>query len=195
MLQSRRVVRIKTKLHAQSSHATSGNTSEFGATLGVLICLILIPLLSAAFIPIRYSMCQGSVTELVARLARSEKRSDAYTTLNTDGRWKKLLSACGAEVKDAKLVLVATSSKGGNQQIVVQQGNSIPQDWLPDGANSPCTYSLHLDVVCAVAPLFGGTGAITGINAPVNLTVSSSAHWENLSRDPKSPTLAFCIDE
>ena len=171
------------------------NTAEFGATLVVLICLILIPLLNAAFIPIRYSMCQGVITELVTRLAHSETRSDAYSTLDRDTRWKKVMAACGAEEKGTKLVLVATTANGGNKEIIVEKGVPIPTEWLPDGSMAPCIYSLHVDSQCAIAPLLGGTGAITGVNAPVTLMVSGSAHWANLSRDPKSSTLAFYIDE
>lgn len=167
--------------------------SEFGATVAVLVVLILIPLLSLAFVPIRYSMCQGAVSELVVRLAHSETRSDAYKTLATDERWRKVLGGCGATVRSAKLVLVA--STGDGKQVVIDQSGRIPEEWLPGGSNGPCIYSLHLDCECGIAPLFGGTGSIVGINAPVPLTVSSSAHWENLSRDPKSPTLDFYIDE
>jgi len=140
-------------------------------------------------------MCQGVVTDLVNRLAHCETRTAAYTMLKQDERWKKLLAACGAEEKDTKLVLVATTSTGGNKEIIVEQGAPIPTEWLPDGSLGGCVYSLHLDCQCAISPLFGGTGAVTGINAPVALKVSSSAYWTNLSRDPKSPTLAFYIQE
>lgn len=182
--------------HAMNGRKSSGQaTSEFGATIAVLICLVLIPVLSIAFVPIRYSMCQGVITEFVTRLAHSEKRSDAYNTLSRDERWKKLLEGCGAQVKDAKLVLIATTTNGGGKKIVLQQGNAVPPEWLPGGKLSPCIYSLHLDCQCAVSPLFGGTGTIVGINAPVLLNASSSAHWENLSRNPRSADLAFCINE
>lgn len=169
--------------------------SEFGAAIAILICLILIPLLSLAFVPLRYSMCQGVVQELVTRLAHSEKRSDAYSTLANDDRWVKTLSGFGAQVNSATLVLVASSAKDSSKQIVIQRSGSIPKEWLPDGKMAPCIYSLHLDCECAIAPLFGAGGVITGINAPINLNVSSSAHWDNLSRDPKSSSLAFYIDE
>lgn len=105
------------------------------------------------------------------------------------------MNSCGAEIKETNMVLVMTTSTGGKKELIVKQGETIPPDWLPDGKFAPCTYSLHLDCVSAIAPLFGGTGAITGINAPVTLTVSSSAHWENLSRDPKSATLSFYVNE
>ncbi len=140
-------------------------------------------------------MCQGVLTELVGRLAHSETRSKAYNTLKNDARWRQMLAGCGAEVKSEKLVLVMTTSTGGDKEIIVQEGVPISKDWLPGGSLSPCVYSLHLDCVCAVAPLFGSTGSITGVNAPIPLTVSSSAHWENLSRNPRSSTFAFCIDE
>jgi hypothetical protein len=139
-------------------------------------------------------MCQGVVTDFASRLAHCETRSAAYTMLNQDEQWKKLLAACGTEVKDSKLVLVATTTKGGQESTFVQ-GSSIPDEWLPDGSLGGCVYSLHLDCTCAISPLFGGTGSITGVNAPVTLIVSSSAYWTNLARDPKSPTMAFYIQE
>jgi|LakMenEpi03Aug12_release.lakeMendotaPanAssembly.Ray.scaffolds.fasta_scaffold710230_2 hypothetical protein len=174
-------------------NCTGQSISEFGATITVLIVLILIPLLSLAFVPIRYSMCQGVISDLIVRLAHSEKRSDAYRTFLTDQRWRKLLAGCGADVRSAKLVLVASTS--GGKQIIIDEKSRVPPEWLPDGKNNPCIYSLHIDCECGIAPLFGSTGNITGINAPVPLTVSSSAHWDNQSRDPKDPNLAFCIDE
>ncbi len=135
------------------------------------------------------------MTDLVSRLAHSEKRSDAYTTLNQDQKWKKLLDGCGAAVKNVDLALIITTNTGGNKKLIIHQGNPVPDEWLPGGKLSPCIYSLHLDCQCAISPLFGGTGGITGINAPVTLNVSSSAHWENLSRNPRSATLAFSINE
>jgi hypothetical protein len=177
------------------SRRCAGSSAEFAAIFAILICLILIPLLSAAFIPIRYYMCQGVITELVTRLAHSETRSDAYQTLRGDTRWKEFLAACETEARGTKLVLVATTANGGNKSISVEQGVSIPKEWLPDGSMAPCIYSLHLDCDCAISPLFGGPVGIAGVSAPVMLKVSSSAHWANLSRDPKSPTLAFYIDE
>lgn len=138
-------------------------------------------------------MCQGIVTDFVSRLAHCQTRSAAYTMLNKDNKWKQLLAACGAEVKDSQLVLVATAKSGG-QKIVIDQGTPIPDQWLPDGKLGGGVYSLHLDCDCAISPLFGG-GNITGFNAPVTLKVSSSAYWTNVARDPKSPTLAFYIQE
>src|ERR1700709_2622481 len=101
-------------------------TSEFGATIAILICLVLIPVLSISFVPIRYSMCQGVITEFVTRLAHSEKRSDAYNTLDRDVRWKKLLEGFGTQVTDTKLVLIATTANGGSKKIVVQRGSACP---------------------------------------------------------------------
>lgn len=180
-------------LRGQERAESGQSISEFGATIAVLICLILIPLLSLAFVPIRYSMCQGVISDLILRLAHSETRSDAYRILDMDQRWKKLLAGCGADVRSTKMVLVASTRDG--KRVIVDKGNRIPDEWLPDGKNGPCIYSLHLDCECGIAPLFGGTGNIIGINAPVPLTVTGSAHWENLSRDPKSSSLAYYIDE
>lgn len=105
------------------------------------------------------------------------------------------MTSCGAEIKDTKMVLAITTSTEGKKELLVKQGEAIPPDWLPDGKFAPCTYSLHVDCVAAIAPLFGGTGGIAGFNAPITLTISSSAHWENLSRNPKSPTLSFYVNE
>lgn len=139
-------------------------------------------------------MCQGVITDLVNKLAHCEKRSDAYTMLNDPG-WKKLLANCNAEEKETKLVLVATSATGGNKELIVQQNETIPQEWLPDGSNAPCIYSMHLDCKCAISPLLGSGGGLTGFTAPITLNVSSAAHWTNQSRDPKSKTLSFYLEE
>lgn len=187
---------LKVKRRNNRLRNNSGqNITEFGAAIAILVCLILIPLLSVSLIPIRYGFCQGIITELVTRLSHSETRTAAYNTLNNDGRWKASIASCGSEIKDTKLVLVITTATGGKKELIVKQGDVIPPEWLPDGNLAPCVYSLHLDCTCAISPLFGGGGGITGFNAPVALTVSSSAHWENLSRDPKSATLTFFVNE
>ncbi len=113
--------------------------------------------------------------------------------LMEDEKWIDSLAASGTKMKEATLVLVATTTNGG-KKITVNPGSPIPDDWLPDGSLGGCVYSLRLDCDCAISPLFGG-GNIAGFNAPVPLKISSSANWTNVARDPKSSTLEFYIQE
>lgn len=167
------------------SRSQNGNFYEFAAALIVLISFIVVPLLTIGFIPMRFMLSHGVMSDLTYRLSHCESRTDAYTLLNKDKRWKDLLSKFGVTVSGEQLSLIATTSDGG-ARVVVQQGQQLSPEWLPGGAQGSLIYSLELRAQCSIAPLFHGNAAVPGLTQPVTLVLSTRSQWENVSRDPKS---------
>jgi hypothetical protein len=160
----------------------------------VLFCVILVPLVNISFIPVRYLLCQATLTELIHHLAVCEKRSDAYAILQKDHSWETSLAKYGVTVSREQLILTATTNDG-NQRFVVRQNQQLPSEWLPGGSKSPCTYSLSLSADCSIAPFFHGDTGIPGLNAPISMTLSGLSQWENLAKDPKVQKFPFFINE
>lgn len=179
--------RRKTRRFTSIRRSQRGSSlAEFGPALCVFFCFVFIPLINLGFIPVRYMVSQCAHSALVSKLAQCEKRSDAYTLMKEDQRWKDLLSKFGVTVSSERLTLSATTGDGA-QRISVLQGQELPATWLPGGANAPCIYSLSLTSNCSIAPVFP--------DKDIDISLFASAQWENLSRDPSSTKLAYFINE
>lgn len=168
-----------------SSRRQAGSIAEFGVAIMVLICFVLLPLLNLSFIPVRYVMCEGIMSELTRRLAHSDKFSEAQTIMAKDQWWKNVLATCGVTTKGETLRMVVTTSDG--TKAITSEGGKLPDEWLPGGANGPCIYSLEVKADCTIAALYQGPFP------PVNMTIRSHSQWENLSKDPES--LKYFINE
>ncbi len=181
------------KSRAQRSKTGHAALSEFAASTCLLICFLLIPILNIAFLPVRFMITNGVLSELTHRLSHCESRSEAYTAMSGELWWKSTLSKCGVTVSGEQLSLIILTSDGSNS-LVLKRGDILPADWLPGGKNAPCIYSLEAKMNCSAAPLFKTSAInVAGLTSPVTLSLSSRSQWENLSRDPK--TLAYYINE
>lgn len=166
---------------------------EFGVGMLVFICFIFIPLIDIGFIPVRYVIGSGTINEFTHRLSLNEKRSEAYQQLTDEGGWKTFLSQCGVTVHEPQLNLVICG-KDESEQVSIGKGVAVPAEWLPNGKNGPCIYSLELATDCDIAPLFPcSSGGMPGFTKPITLTLKSKSQWENLGRNPQ--TLAYYINE
>lgn len=120
-------------------------------------------------------------------LTRASRRKDVRKAAGENQLFAMLSRVNGVKPMAANLTMVVESQGQGGPSIKVSDPSEIPQDWLPNGKNCPCLYRLELSVKAEVEPLFlvpvGGNG-IPGLNASVPLTVTKSAIWENLGRDP-----------
>ncbi|MBX9668087.1 MAG: hypothetical protein K2X93_10735 [Candidatus Obscuribacterales bacterium] len=159
---------------------------EFGAAMVVFICFFLTPIIDLSFVPLRYVIAQGVVTELTHRLSLSEKRSDAYTLLGADTWWQTFLSNFGVTAHNPKLRLVVCGHDSSNMTSVNTALGSLSDEWLPEGANAPCVYSLELSVDCELPPLFNFNVGLPGFTEPLTMTIKSRSQWENLGRDPQT---------
>ncbi len=166
------------KAHKRSA---KGNISEFGAALVVLICAVILPLLNFSFVPVRYMICQGAMSELVRRLAHADKLSEARELMKKEQFWIAFLGQCGVTTENEKLALIVTTSDG-SKGFVVDEGKKVPDEWLPGGSNGPCIYSLSLTADCTISAL------CAGMFQPAKVTVAARTQWENLSKDPRSMT-------
>ena len=166
--------------------------SEFGAAMMVFVCFFLAPLIDIGFIPVRYLLCQGAITELTHRLSLAETRSEAYTLLTGDSWWKNFLSTCGVTVHDPKMTLMVCG-QDPSQTTSVGQGQTLAAEWLPNGSKGPCVYSLQLNVACDLPPLFNVDAGLPGFSAPITMNLTSRSQWENLGLDPQ--TGGFYLNE
>lgn len=179
---ARDAMKGKARRRNNSGHAIS----EFGASMAVFICLVLAPLIDLSFIPVRYLVTQGVVIELTHRLSLTEKRSDAYALLHNDLWWKVFLDKCGVTVKNPKLRMVVCGQNASQMTSVENSGDELPAEWLPEGSNGPCVYSLELSADCDLPPLFSLGVGIPGFTGPVTIPIKARSQWENLGRDPQT---------
>ncbi len=175
---------IKRTVRRRNNHGHA--ISEFGASMAVFICLVLAPLIDLSFIPVRYLVAQGVVVELTHRLALTERRTDAYTLLDTDLWWKVFLDNCGVTVHNPKLRLIACGQNSSQMTTVNNADEDLTAEWLPEGSKGPCVYSLELSADCDLPPLFSLGVGIPGFTGPVTIPIKARSQWENLGRDPQT---------
>jgi hypothetical protein len=142
-------------------------------------------MLNLCFIPVRYMLCEGALTELSRRLAHSEKFTDAEAMMAKEQWFKSFLQQCGVKVSKENIRILVTTADGTRS--IVKNGADLPEEWLPGGANGPCIYSLELRADCTISALYQGPFQ------PVTVTLKSHSQWENLSKDPAS--LEYFINE
>jgi len=169
----------------------SGQITEFAAGIVLLITFILLPILDMGFVPVRYWMSTGTLNCLVQNLARCTKRSDAYELLN-NGDWLMLLSRYGVSVSDTKMTLVARDNTGAKEAQFTEK-QQVPAEWLPNGINAPCIYSVELQTTVNVNPCFGLDLPIPLLNQPIPFHMNTRSQWENLGSDPT--TMGYYINE
>lgn len=58
--------------------------SEFAAGTCVLICFLLIPIFNIAFLPVRFMISNGVLSELTHRLSHCDTRTESYKVLSGD---------------------------------------------------------------------------------------------------------------
>lgn len=156
----------------------------------ILIICIFLPVLNLAIIPIRSGLASAHVSNFAKQLSLSERFSQAKEKLAAaDGLVSRLKSIGGVDPKDARLSLIIDSMKHSGNQITVDRPGSIPAEWQPNGQHCQCEYVLSLSVDADVSPLIKVPLAglnVPGLNAPILMTFSASAPFENLGRDPDS---------
>ena len=67
---------------------------------------------------------------------------------------------------------------------MVLAGDTIPAEWLPDGAKAPNLYSMELSADCAIAPFVECTPGLPGFTSPITMRLKAASPWENFGRDP-----------
>ena len=177
----------------QRSKIGSAAMSEFAAGTCILVCFLLIPIFNIAFLPVRFMISNGVLSELTHKLSHCDTRTESYKVMSGDTWWKRTLANCGVTTTGEQLTLLISSSDG-TKSVALNQGDVVPSDWLPGGKNAPCIYSLETRMNCSADPLFKSTAIdVAGLTKPVTLSMTGRSQWENLSRDPR--TLAYYINE
>lgn len=162
--------------------------SEFTMAFVFLIGFVVLPLINLAVVPLRWGLGMLMVESWAHQLAMAESWSEAHKIADKDGYLNDGLKRIGGiTLKGSRLALMAQSLKlNGIGQSFTKPG-SIPQDWLPDGANAPCVYVLDLSVDVSISPLITAplmNLKVPGLTEPIMTTLKSTSAWENLGMNP-----------
>jgi hypothetical protein len=169
-----------------------GHITEFAAALIVLVCFFLVPLLDMGFVPVRYWLASGAASDFSHKLSHCEKRTDAYDRLLTDTWWQNFLGACGVTVSGTTLKLIVCGNNA-SQEAEFAEGQTLPPQWLPNGQNGPCVYSLDLETKIDVSPFFRVHIPLPLLDGPLSFKITSRSQWENLACDPT--TMEYYVNE
>ncbi|MBX9720644.1 MAG: hypothetical protein K2X81_04565 [Candidatus Obscuribacterales bacterium] len=164
---------------------------EFGAALSLLVSFVLVPVLNLSVIPLHWMMASEMINNMSRKLAFSESFSSARKAMaESPSLQDRLTSIAGIKVDTLDLNLRIVSVAGERIDVLlVSRPGEIPSDWLPNGAKSPCTYSLVLKTKLLISPAFlmSGVGfAVPGLTAPVPVPIVASRAWENLGKNPET---------
>lgn len=175
-------------LHLKISRSTGQQTIEFAAALTLIIGCVLIPLIDAGIIPVRFALAQSGLDSLTQQLARTEKLSEAYAMLKEDTNPNTIFKRVGGvSIKDMELSVEITSEAEPMDKWLIYSPQTIPAEWLPNGDHCPCNYQLNLLVKAQISPLFlapsFGKG-IPGLTSPLPVDFRTYSNWENLGRNP-----------
>jgi hypothetical protein len=169
--------------------------SEFGAALVIFFVVIFIPFLDLSVLPIRWFLAKEIIGNYARKLSRCETYTQAMALLNSDPTMENQLIKLGG-VKPTKIRcnLIISSTKTG-ERFVVEGPKRIPGQWLPNGFNSPCDYSVQVAADVDISPIVivKGFGKTPGLGVPVSFTIDSESNWENLGCDPV--TKVFFVNE
>lgn len=163
------------------------HTAEFAATLVVLICVIVIPLLDLSVIPMRRALAQQLVGQSMQKLRLAQTPSEAVRQLEqTENLTAGLSRIGGIQLKSSHLTIEITD-RNDKEKWTVEPPQKIPQDWLPEGKRCPCIYMLTLTAEMDTYPLFLvslGDQKIPGLSAPIPTIISTASVFENQGRNP-----------
>jgi len=164
---------------------------EYGGALMMFVCFLLIPLIDIGMIPIRHFFAAGTINDLGYRMGHCKKRSDAYTMLTSEAWWKHSLNTFGVNISNTSLTLIACAQSG--EKATFSQSQTLPPQWLPNGTKGPCIYSVNLNTIVKMNPIYLGKVGLPGFNTPITFDITSRSSWENLGCDPN--TLQYYINE
>lgn len=177
-----RSIKSKTRQH--------GHTFvEFSVALTILLAFIGV-LSALCILPIRVLIANGVFLNAVQYAALSETRTSASALLD-DAPLASLAGCCGISFGDPSISIVCANQTGSNFSASGEA--PVPTQWLPGGANGPCTYALHVDQSVTINPLFRATFGLPGVTSTLSTTLHADCCWENLGCDPT--TNGFYLNE
>jgi len=161
---------------------------EFGGAIFVFIACLILPLIDLSIIPIKFGLGKSVVANRVRQLAQSETLSEAFKDHATGTSFNQVLKGLGGiQIRSSSLALAIVSNKNVSHKVMIVRPGTIPKNWLPEGTESPCEYTLNLTVDVDIYPLFIvplPEVKIPGLTGPLVLQYHEIALWESLGRDP-----------
>jgi len=173
---------------------------DFAAALFLLVFFVFVPLIDLTIVPVRWMLAKEIVANYARKLAACESLSQAYQVMNADPSLEtRLLHLGGVSLDsiDMHLRITRVFLYSDHEEVfLVKEPGAVPPDWKPNGKKAPCIYAIEIEVKSQIAPAIllpkGGT-VIPGLNAPIPITLTASANWENMGRNPV--TKEFFLNE
>lgn len=173
---------------------------DFAAALFLLVFLVFVPLIDLTIIPVRWMLAKEIISNYARKLAACESLTQAYEVMNADPSLEtRLLHLGGVSLESIDMHLRITRVflySDHEEVLLVKEPGAVPPEWKPNGKKAPCIYAIEIEVKSNISPAIllpkGGT-AIPGLNAPIPITLTASANWENMGRNPV--TKEFYLNE
>jgi hypothetical protein len=159
-----------------------GLLPEFASALVIFVVCLLFPLANLSAVPIRYVIAYGMVSDLSHRLALQEKRSKAVYMADAPSSYQDLAYRTGVHVSDCNVSIVVQNAR--NETAIFPEKKKIPAEWLPGGSRGQCSYVIQSQTGVVITPLLCFGPSIPALTAPVQMTLTTKASWENLGLDP-----------
>lgn len=168
---------------------------EFAAALTLVVLFILLPLMNASVIVIRWVLANELVSAAVRELACCDTFRESWMTAYSEPSLANQIERIGGIKVEAidlhlRITRVRPSNVPNSEDFVeVRRPGEVPADWLPGGGKTPATYFLVLKTKLEIAPLWkndSGIAHIPGLTGGVPIGITTMHKWENLGRSPVS---------
>lgn len=168
---------------------------EFASALTLVVLFVVLPLLNASVIVVRWVLANEIISTSVRDLACCDTFRESWNATYTRPTLSNQIERIGGVKVDSvdlhlRITRVARSNVRGSEEVLlVRQPGGVPPAWLPGGIKTPATYLLVVKARIEIAPLWnndGGVGAIPGITGAIPVSLTSMHKWENLGRNPVS---------
>jgi hypothetical protein len=165
--------------------------ADFAAALFLLVFVVFVPLIDLTIVPVRWMLAKEIVSNYARKLAACESLTQAYEVMNADPSLEtRLLHLGGVSLESVDMHLRVTRVflySDHEEFFLVKEPGELPAEWKPNGRKAPCIYALEIEVKSKISPailLPKGGAVIPGLNAPIPITLTATANWENMGRNP-----------
>lgn len=182
---------VNSKFRIRGRRQTAYTLAEFGPTLLIAFCIIILPVLAFGMIGARYMFLLNAAREAAQTAARSKtflvdtSPTDRSAVHTANASAQVAINAVGGGMVSltATNTYIKICPNGGGPSAVTTPGANIALSTPADPNNN--TYSCEVICTGTIQPLFPGAGSMVGslpgFNAPMNTTVRSDCFFENVT--------------
>jgi hypothetical protein len=165
--------------------------SEFGAAIALFIICLLPPLINMAAVTFRYLAAYGLVCSLTRKASLCDRRTHALEFVAQPEKYRAFAKGLGFTMNACDISIICRNQE--SESITFPDRKPIPSTWLPGGQKGQCQYLLQTQTNFKIPPLVSFKPQFPVISAPIDVTCTTTAPWENLGCDPA--TEVFYINE